>query len=565
MRERAIHPASHHSEYINIHHNDISQNSSLVGPGGGILLTRGADNYRVTNNYVCGNFVAGDGAGIAHFGLSDNGLIADNKVLLNHSFAQPPGLGTNGGGILVSGQGERVMFEPQVPEVVEFVATAGSGNVRVLRNLIQGNNAGSGDGGGLALANLNGQDVLASTNQETWHRVDVLNNIIVNNVAGMTGGGISVKDGLKVSIVNNTVMNNDSTATAFNAFDGCTGGTFPTLSCPKPAGISAWAHSTSLIDTGGAVGTFSNPTMINNIVLGNRSQHWEVTGDPGIGALVIDPLPSDFGVYPPATGTLTASNSIFTTGSIAAGHVIDAGATNTEVDATIPTTNPTCDPIPAAGDGECAIVLNPYRNVPPDVAGVVQPDGTVYGFSEFPADAKIAFDEGGNAIDVHYGPLSPVGDYHLQTGNPTVNAALSAGATPSPSMYPARSPDIDREERPICVGGPEDCAYDIGADEVESANGGTTGGTDVLYFSTANNSAVTGVAGPYDRADIYQWDGASFSRFFDRSAAGLLGHADINALLVVDADTFYMSFLRNGGTVVPTLGSVDDSDIVLFD
>ncbi|MCP5093526.1 MAG: hypothetical protein GY949_21680, partial [Gammaproteobacteria bacterium] len=163
VRERAIHPASHHSEYINIHHNDISQNSSLVGPGGGILLTRGADNYRVTNNYVCGNFVAGDGAGIAHFGLSDNGLIADNKVLLNHSFAQPPGLGTNGGGILVAGQGERVIFEPQAPEVVEFVATAGSGNVKVLRNLIQGNNAGSGDGGGLALANLNGQDVLAST------------------------------------------------------------------------------------------------------------------------------------------------------------------------------------------------------------------------------------------------------------------------------------------------------------------------------------------------------------------------------------------------------------------
>lgn len=87
----------------------------------------------------------------------------------------------------------------------------------------------------------------------------------------------------------------------------------------------------------------------------------------------------------------------------------------------------------------------------------------------------------------------------------------------------------------------------------------------VLYFSTASNQAVPGVAGPYDDADIYAWDGAAFSRVFDGSAAGLPGNTDIDALQVVDLDTFYVSFNRDGGTSVPGLGNVPDEDIVLYD
>lgn len=93
----------------------------------------------------------------------------------------------------------------------------------------------------------------------------------------------------------------------------------------------------------------------------------------------------------------------------------------------------------------------------------------------------------------------------------------------------------------------------------------TTAIADLLYFSTQVNSAVPGVAGTADDADIYSWDGTSFSRIFDASAAGLPGNADIDGLTVVDADTFYMSFRRNGGTNVPGLGPVDDEDIVLYD
>lgn len=90
-------------------------------------------------------------------------------------------------------------------------------------------------------------------------------------------------------------------------------------------------------------------------------------------------------------------------------------------------------------------------------------------------------------------------------------------------------------------------------------------GYDALYFSTLGKFAVPGVSGVNDDADIYSWDGVSFNKLFDGTAAGLPGNADIDALKVIDADTIYMSFNRNGGTNVPGIGVVQDEDIVLYD
>jgi lysophospholipase L1-like esterase len=74
------------------------------------------------------------------------------------------------------------------------------------------------------------------------------------------------------------------------------------------------------------------------------------------------------------------------------------------------------------------------------------------------------------------------------------------------------------------------------------------------------------VAGPYDDADIYRLDPATgaYDKVFDARDAGLPGNADIDALSVVDAGTFYISFARGAGTNVPGLGSVRSSDVVLF-
>jgi K319-like protein/multicopper oxidase len=88
----------------------------------------------------------------------------------------------------------------------------------------------------------------------------------------------------------------------------------------------------------------------------------------------------------------------------------------------------------------------------------------------------------------------------------------------------------------------------------------------LLYFSTADLDAIPGVSGPYDDADVYSWSGgSSYSRVFDGSTNGLGTGADIDALVVVDADTFYMSLEQNAGTAVPTLGSIQDEDVVKYD
>jgi hypothetical protein len=98
------------------------------------------------------------------------------------------------------------------------------------------------------------------------------NNIIVNNVAGWDGGGISIEDSLKTTIVNNTIASNDTTASAGVLFKslasanasstppGCTPTTDPTLpqnpNClspnaghvPQPAGLVTQVNSINLQD-----------------------------------------------------------------------------------------------------------------------------------------------------------------------------------------------------------------------------------------------------------------------------------------------------------------------------
>ena len=87
----------------------------------------------------------------------------------------------------------------------------------------------------------------------------------------------------------------------------------------------------------------------------------------------------------------------------------------------------------------------------------------------------------------------------------------------------------------------------------------------ILYFSTVGTGAtspIPGVAGPYDDADIYSWDGTSFARMFDASAAGLLANANVDGVVVVDATHFYLSFAVDTG--LPGFGNVQDEDVVYY-
>jgi len=74
------------------------------------------------------------------------------------------------------------------------------GDLTIDANLILGNSAESGSGGGLRMSNINGTDAVNNPNSPShWWHVTVTNNIIANNVAGWDGGGVSIQDALRTT------------------------------------------------------------------------------------------------------------------------------------------------------------------------------------------------------------------------------------------------------------------------------------------------------------------------------------------------------------------------------
>jgi hypothetical protein len=315
--------------HVNIHHNAITQNSSTgdelfsatPAGAGGVSMCNGADYYTFQYNWVCGNLSTGDGGGVAHIGFSYNGDIEHNSILFNQS--TNPTIPTNGGGILAMGAPD---VDPPCTSLDQDCLSApnlispsdGTGpNLVINANLVMGNSADSGSGGGLRLQNINGTEVVnfpTSNTATRWNHVSVTNNIIVNNVAGWDGGGISLLDALNTDIVNNTIMSNDSTASAGPLFNtigaplasssgtNCIqGGANGTASCPQVGGLVSVQNSAVLKanfpntincpanhGTGGTNGSglrngacryFSYPELWNNAFWQNRTFYI------GVGAL----------------------------------------------------------------------------------------------------------------------------------------------------------------------------------------------------------------------------------------------------------------------------------------
>lgn len=455
---------------VKILSNWVSQNASTeAGAGGGITLGNGSTSYAVTGNHVCGNFSMGDGGGIGHLGLSAGGAIDRNTIVFNQTFNQS--LNVTGGGIFVGGA-------PPLP--VGGPLSAGSGSVSISANLIQGNNAGAGEGGGVRIAQVNGLDVSrAPEDPSLWYRVVLANNMIVNNVAGYAAGGVSLKDVLISSLVNNSIANNDSTATNQQSFSAN-----PAVSDPQPAGLVSHATSPALR---GAIGNglaaaaikakpFSNPLLLNNIVWHNRSFYWKIDPD------VLDPVTQQpvYGLYDPVTDTPAGTNPVYVDLAVLdtanqgsfAGQYIGAG-----VDKLTPlygVLSQTIDVATAAGYGPYLathdLALSDARFVRSYLNGNRQQSLIVPGATTTIGTAATT-DEGGNFIDVRFGPLTQwncaagqpqtyancplFGDYHI-TGagsgltTPRNNGQVLGGVTPTT--------DYDGQPRP-------NTNVDIGADE----------------------------------------------------------------------------------------------------
>lgn len=413
--------------------NQVIFNGGLDGYGGGISLATGSNQYRIRNNFVCGNFTAGQGAGIGHYGLSTGGVLERNQVLFNQSFNQ--GQTVNGGGLIIAGA------------VAPGTALSqGAGTVTVQFNTFQGNLSGAGDGGAIRLDRVNGSDVSAAPNNPNqWYRVNLLNNVMVNNVAGLAGGALSIQDALRVSVVQNTIVHNDSTATAGEAFSPGN----PNSSVPQPAGIVARAHSLALYNAIGRLLParpyrieYPNVVLTNNILWENRSFYFtaDVIQDPALYTLhpVVEageaPVFWDLGVL--GTSTPALLNPQYCLLTQVAGYA---------------STNLSGDPRLSAS----------YFN---GDSTLIQQVELTTGIQAMPA-----FDEGGNFIDVRFGPLS--------VADPTTGAvfadplllagslAIDRGNNQVLVLYPSLTQDLEGDSRPLDGNLDGTAIVDIGADE----------------------------------------------------------------------------------------------------
>jgi hypothetical protein len=505
--------------------------SATLSGGGGVTLCTGNDYYKFNYNWVCGNLSAGEGGGLVHLGEIQNGDIEHNLVMFNQS--SNPTIPTNGGGIMIQGTPDTDPVCPGVPDsdCPPGLSDGTGRNTVINANLILGNSADSGSGGGIRLNQVNGSEVSSFPHQPSrWNNVSITNNIIVNNLSGWDGAGISLQDSLNVSIINNTIAHNDSLASsgvltnsigtpqASAPAGNCTltgaTGTANSASCPQPAGVASTKNSTLLTDTfvtlpncpsgqipGNGCVTYSNPILANNIIWQNRSFQIGISG-AGTGALnqqnLITLYNSSFaggvGGAAPAqavTGACSTGGSYWDVGVRG-----DMGPANHTVGTLTPTNsvlssgnypghNNSSNPPPVVSQycngsripPECTTADGcggpKGFGVPPGISDAVTPN-PVFSFTP-----SATVDEGNNWINVSWGPLA-LTNPSLQGGTGTsatygggpflANYNLTAAIDTIPASQPHPLTDYYGNLRPE----PGESAagfYDPGAIEFGSAPG----------------------------------------------------------------------------------------------
>ena len=496
---------------VNMHNNFISSNSSLgdelfsgtLAGGGGASFCTGSDYYKFNYNWVCGNVSSAEGGGITHLGFMYNGDIEHNTIALNES--NNPTIPTNGGGIQIMGTPDTDPTCTTIPDAdCPPGLSDGTGpNLVINANLIQANGADSGSGGGIRLQQVNGTDVSTfPTQPKLWNSASVTNNIIVNNIAGWDGAGISLQDALNVSIVNNTIASNDTLATSgvltqsvgtpdASAPPGNCVNAAGTASCPQSAGVTSMQNSTLLTTTFTGIGTLtcpfgtaypcktiSNPLLQNNLIWQNRAFYIGVAG-PSAG---ITNQQNQVTLYDAFTSTAAPAQTAFgQCASFPAGSYWDIGVRGDTgpTNHGLGTLNPTYSLLTSTtGYGATNHTVAPgfgqqYCNgarVPPTCTvadGCGGPSG--YGIPPGVVDASApnpvfsltpaaTVDEGNNWINVSWGPLALSDDSvtgglygNYGGGKPFGNYAPTASFDGTAAAIPTTEPNYASSSLPSPV------------------------------------------------------------------------------------------------------------------
>jgi len=539
---------------VNVHNNYITSNSSLgdelfsgtLSGGGGVSFCTGSDYYKFQNNWVCGNLSSGEGGGLVHLGFIYNGDIEHNSFLFNQS--DNPTIPTNGGGVHIQGTPDTdpVCGSQSDADCPPGLSDGTGPGLVINANLIQGNMAESGSGGGIRLQQVNGTEVATFPKQpKLWNSVSITNNIITNNVAGWDGGGISLQDSLNVSIINNTIASNDTLASSgvLTQSIGTPMASAPagncvqagsTASCPQSAGVTSTQNSTLLSTSiagltltcpyGPGCGGFSNPQLQNNVIWQNRSFFIGV-GNLGQGNLNQQKLISLFDAFTgtaapvqTAAGQCTSGVSYWDIGVRG-----DTGPSNHHSGFTLAPTYSVLDDVgdyPGAHNfGSNPSLVSQYCNgsrVPPTCTsadGCAGPSG--YGVPPGIVDASApnpifsltpsaTVDEGNNWINVSWGPLdmsdpTMLGADGNYGGGPLFgNYALAAGS-PAIDVIPTNQPhptaDFFGNPRPDGAS-----CFDVGAVEFQGGGGGNCsgggGGGNVTFTPTTWTPTATRGVGP---------------------------------------------------------------------
>lgn len=460
--------------YVVIKENKIHKNGGVQG-GGGISMNEYSNNYLIEDNLIIGNFSRFNGAGINHRGVSPGdyvspgvyaagvNVIRKNKILFNEDhFGALLAKAGDGGGIYIGG---------------DVAGGTGTGSVTIDRNLIQGNLTGSGYGGGIRAFAVNAEDVRQNpSTPANWFELKIINNMIVNNVAALSGAGISLQDVLRPTIVNNTIANNDATATSRLAFIAGQAD-----STSQPSGVVSGVHSAiliGLIDPALGEPIFSNPVLANNIIWHNRSYYNNHLLNGGAGGIITNPFNQYWDLQVTGTnGKMNPQNCILTD---------------------------TTGYAPSNITGNPSFVTEYFNSL----------------------TSATVLDEGGNNISVRYTPLrAAAGNYHIRLGSPAINNGTNSHLAIVPVDYDGMA----RPDGPV---------VDIGADEVlspyisistpnggenlqagsfyvitwtYSGNPGTAVRIELLrngvFYSTVITSTPTGNAG----SGLYNWRVPSFA------------------------------------------------------